>query len=277
MSEANYQSWRRPNPHKMIPGQKDLLVPPTRMFDQLSFIGTTKYACFVLETSEGHILLDCLNTGAQYVPLIEEGFAELGLNIQDLKAVLITHGHGDHYGRADLLRERCGAKLYMSRVDYEYARDANDPYSRFPDGPLSWTPDGFLEDQVPFCLGDTHVGIVSTPGHTPGCLSFLVPVTDEGRPHLLALWGGTGVPGNPERQKMYLESCDRFAQIAEEAGVDGELTNHPFVDQTVERLALLRNIVDGLPNPFVLGKRGYKYYEAMFRDLCLKRMAETSR
>jgi len=275
MQEPFFRSWRKANPHKMIPGQKDLLVPPTRIFDQLSFIGTTKYACFVLETTDGLILLDCLNTGAQYVPLIEEGFADLGLDIRDLKAILITHGHGDHYGRADLLRERYGAKIYMSEVDFKYARDANDPFSRFPDGPLPWAVDGYLEDGVPFCLGNTQVRIVSTPGHTPGCLSFLIPVTDEGRAHLLALWGGTGVPGNPGRQKLYLESWERFAQITEELGVDGELTNHPFVDQTVERLALLRTIVDGLPNPFVLGKEGYQYYESMFRDMCLRRMAET--
>jgi hypothetical protein len=34
-----------------------------------------------------------------------------------------------------------------------------------------------------------HIG---GAGHTPGTISTLIPVRDQGRPHLAALWGGTG-------------------------------------------------------------------------------------
>lgn len=270
-------SWRTANPHVLVIGAKGTPYPATKFFDQLSFIGDSKYGCYVLETSDGMVMLDCLTMDPAHIDTIEKGFADLGLDIHQLKAILVTHGHGDHYGHADHFRERYGAKIYMSQVDYEYARAADDPYSWFPDGPLGFEVDGYLEDGQDFTLGDTSIKIVATPGHTMGCLSFLIPVTDEGRPHLIALWGGTGVPGRPERQEVYLASCDKFARITQELGVDGEITNHPFVDQTLQRLDVVRSIVDGVPNPFVLGCENYKYYELMFRNSCLKKMAETKK
>lgn len=269
-------NWRAVNPHKLVVGAKGIPYPATKFFDQLSFIGDSKYACYALETSEGIILLDCLALEPNHIGLIEDGFAALGLDLHQLKAILVTHGHGDHYGHADYFREKYGAKIYMSKVDYEYARAADDPYSWFPDGPLLWEVDGFIEGGEEFTLGDTTVTIAATPGHTMGCLSFIIPVTDEGRPHKIALWGGTGVPGKLlERQEVYLKSCDEFAKLTEELGVDGEITNHPFIDMTLPRLDIIRSIVDGVPNPFVLGKENYKYYENMFRDMCLRKMAET--
>ena len=40
-------------------------------------------------------------------------------------------------------------------------------------------------------LGDTTVTLYKTPGHTLGTLSTLIPVTDNGTPHVAASWGGT--------------------------------------------------------------------------------------
>ena len=40
-------------------------------------------------------------------------------------------------------------------------------------------------------LGDTTIQIVSTPGHTPGTLSYVFPVKHEGRPLMVAYSGGT--------------------------------------------------------------------------------------
>lgn len=275
MGNSAIPSWRSKNPHVLKIGAKGTPYPPTRFFDQLSFIGDSKYACYVLETSEGLILLDCLTLDPNHITMIEEGFKALELDIHELKAILITHGHGDHYGHADYFRDKYGAKIYMSQVDYEYARAADDPYSWFPDGPMTFEVDGFIEGGQKFVLGDTSIIIAATPGHTMGCLSFIIPVTDDSVPHLIALWGGTGVPGRLERQEVYLKSCDEFAALTEKLGVDGEITNHPFVDLTLMRLDIVRSIVDGVPNPFVLGKDNYKYYENMFRNRCLSKMEET--
>lgn len=113
---------------------------------------------------------------------------------------------------------------------------------------------------------------MSTPGHTPGCLSFLIPVTDEGRPHIAALLGGTGIPKSREKQEQYLNSSDYFQSICIKMNVDVEIATHPFIDNTAERIAVCRNIVNGTANPFVIGKDACSRYQQMFTNLCKAKM-----
>ena len=40
-------------------------------------------------------------------------------------------------------------------------------------------------------LGDTTVQIVATPGHTPGTLSYVFPVKNQGQTVMVAYSGGT--------------------------------------------------------------------------------------
>lgn len=165
-------NWRKASPHKPEQGGQLSPYPATKFFDQLSFIGGRKYACFVLECSEGLILLDCLTRDPAHITVIEQGMSDLGLDISRLKAILITHGHGDHYGHADYFRQNYGAKIYMSQADFQYARGANEPGDLFPDGPMPFEVDAFLEDGQSFSLGDTSIRIVGTPRPYPG-LSFI--------------------------------------------------------------------------------------------------------
>ena len=255
-------NWRKPQPHRPMFGQKNEPFPATRFFDQLSFIGDPNVGCFVLETSEGLILLDCMEPGEHYINMILQGLQDLSLDPHDLKAILVTHGHGDHYGSADYFRKHFGCKIYMSSIDYKFARSDTGPM-----GALPFEIYDFVEDGDTFTLGDTSVHFFATPGHTPGCLSFVFDVTDEGRKHTVALWGGTGIPRSHEDREQYLASCHYFADITAKMHVDAEIATHPFVDSSILRLQIIRTITDGVPNPFVLGEENYKYYEALFEHM----------
>lgn len=200
--------------------------------------------------------------------IILKGFEELGLDPADIRMILVTHGHGDHYGRADWFREQYGCKVYMSKGDYEFAK--TDMRNR--SGPLKWEICDFLEDGQCIELGGQKIYCYLTPGHTPAGFSFIFPVTDEGREHMVAMWGGSGVPYHMSAKLEYLESCIRFAKITEEFGCDAEIATHPFLDKGTERLEIVRSITDGVPNPFVLGKENYKYYENMYLEMCIEAM-----
>ncbi|MCD8325034.1 MAG: MBL fold metallo-hydrolase, partial [Clostridiales bacterium] len=262
-------SWRTPMPHKPLFGQKVEPIPATRFFDQLSFIGTPNVGCFVLETSDGIILLDCMEPLEEHKQMILQGFADLGLDPADIRIILITHGHGDHYGTADWFREQYGCKIYMSEVDYKFAQ--TDLRNRT--GVLKWPIYDFVEDGGWIELGDTRIYCCLTPGHTPGGFSYVFPVTDEGRPHMVAMWGGSGIPYKMSDKVIYLRSALKFAEVTERMGCDAEISTHPFIDGGPERYAIVRNICDGVPNPFVLGRENYKYYESMFIGMCLDGMA----
>ena len=279
MEKTEYSGWRKLRPHRpnikpstppKDPSQiaypvKDSVVP-TKFFDRLSFIGDLFVGCFVVETTEGIIQIDCMWPDDRCVEMIEEGYRKLGLDINDLKMILVTHGHNDHFGKGAYFREKYGCKIYMSEVDYKLA-STDGPHQHFQ--PMQYRPDGFISDGERIRLGDVEIIAVSTPGHSPGCLSYIIPVEDEGRKHKAALWGGTGIPKEPEMREKYLESVKRFSDICDKEQVDVEISTHPFVDCGLERMAICRDIVDGVANPFVIGKEAYKRYEQMFYDLCL--------
>lgn len=258
------KSWRTARTLKPDFQKKDPVVcPATRFFDQLSFIGDEIVGCFVLETSEGTVLFDCMNPDQRSIDLIEQGFSDLGLDLQSLRAIVISHGHGDHFGMAGYFQQKYGAKIYLSAIDEAFAQTLPDDA---PWKAITFSADHHLEDGMTLRFGDTEVLAVFTPGHSAGCFSFILPVTDEGRPHHVALWGGSGILPSSNREDYY-RSLVKFSALCRDSHVDGEIATHPCLDLGLERLALVRQIVNGVPNPFVLGEEGYRYYERQFYDL----------
>lgn len=269
MEKTNaFRTWRKPQ--YVPPFVMD--VPPypaTRFFDQLSYIGDTNVGCFLLETSEGLVLLDCMNADERCLNIVEKGIVDLGYDPADLIAILITHGHGDHWGMSGTLREKYGCKLYMGEQDYYAALELPDS---FP-WRLNYPMDFYLEDMGEYRFGDTTITTVLTPGHTEGCMSFLIPVTDEGEPHLLALWGGTSLLPSSDPE-VYKNSVLRFSDICREKGVDGEIASHPFFDSTIERLNLVNNIAEGVPNPFIIGTENCVKYLAKYYRMAEEEIAK---
>jgi metallo-beta-lactamase class B len=64
-------------------------------------------------------------------------------------------------------------------------------------------------------LGDTTVTIYITPGHTGGTLSVLVPVRDNGQPHLAVEWGGAALSGATPKEMLesYISNAKRLKDI----------------------------------------------------------------
>ena len=253
------KSWRTADDSRPTPGiiNDPTRYPATRFFDNLSFIGTRGACCFLLETSAGLVLLDCINPGQPFIDMIETGIRELGYRPEELIAIMITHGHGDHWGESSYLKKKYGCKLYMNEVDYRNAQNLPDraPWKNY-DGEL----DGYLEDMGVYTFGDTAVTTVHTPGHTPGSMSFLVPVTDEGRPHMLSIWDGSGVKTPDADIDAYLASVEKYKKICKEYHVDCSAQTHPFIDNGIQKLELVRTIARGVQNPFLIGEEGNEYF-----------------
>ena len=263
MSKYEIKSWRKPNDQKPQFGVINPFIPTTKIFDDLTIISETADACFLLETTEGIILIDAMEPEQRFYDAIIKGIADIGYEPHDVKIILLTHGHGDHYGCMKALKEATGAKLYMGKMEEDLA--INHPIGHFP--PMDATADVYIEDGDDVVLGDTRIRCILTPGHTQGCFSFIIPVHDEGRPHKMALWGGTGLlPGVNIFQ--YLESLDKYNKVCVELGADGSVSNHPPVDNGVLRAQMCREIGDGLPNPYVWTTEILLNYNERFRHMC---------
>ena len=89
-------------------------------------------------------------------------------------AILTTHGHHDHVGAAVEVRRRLAVPFRIHRADSAAA---------------GISPDLPLEDGEEVDVGELRLGVVHTPGHTPGSTCFTLPG------HLFS--GDTLFPGGP--------------------------------------------------------------------------------
>ena len=241
---------------------------PVQVFDNLYYIGSISVAQFVVRTSKGLIMIDS-GWDEKDADYAAASMKKLGLDPASTKYILLTHGHSDHYGGAQFFKDKYSpkARIAMNIVDSHW--DAVIPCEKAFSGVRPKLDMG-LDDQQDIVLGDTSVHIVLTPGHTPGCVSMIIPVRDHGEPHKAAIWGGTGTPANLEMNYLYLSSVDYFARFTGAGKVDVEMSAHGWVDDTFARLEQLKKRQPGQPHPFVIGQQKYREYEQTFRTMAEK-------
>lgn len=225
-------------PQSAAPQGEPITAPPTKVFDQLYYLGTNIVASWALVTTGGIIQIDTLDNAEEAQRIIIGGYKKLGLDPAEMKYIVLTHGHDDHFGGAKYLEDTTHAHILMSAPDWEMVTKTR-PRANF--GPVP-AHDMDIRDGQKLTLGGTTLIFYLTPGHTPGTISFLVPVTDHGQPHLLSFWGGSALPralepgGEPGRTDaglvIYKQSLERFIKIGEDAGADGYIANHPYRDQS---------------------------------------------
>lgn len=249
-------------PNKIPPGIPAELfdntpLAPTQVFDNIYVFGTKSVVVWALKTTDGIILIDSMwnaNDGKNIMADMEKS----GLNPQDIKYILITHGHGDHYGGAQYIKNHTNAKIAMSKVDYDYMMKTNSGAN----GPNSPKPvvDFFIKNEDIIKLGDTSITVVETPGHTPGCLSFIYPAIQDGKIYTAAIWGGTGAPAELQEKLTYKKSIDYFEKYTNKANVTIATSTHLFTENGYAKLDAAKNRKKGEPNPFYLGEIGFDNY-----------------
>ncbi len=245
--------WRFPPlitcyPNEGQPAQKIIKDPgPARAADNLYFLGYGIVSAWAIDTSDGIILIDALNNQEEADKYIVGGLQKLGLDPSRIKIILVSHGHGDHYGGAQYLKDKYGAKIYMPALDYDFAE-------KFVGGPPTWGKpprrDQIASDGQTISLGDTGIKLFITPGHTPASLSLLIPVRDKGASRTLLYLGGITNKGlSPDMHAAYDRWTTRLMPIVADARVQGVIGNHPSYDDSAIKLDKLRSMPDK-PNPF---------------------------
>lgn len=259
---------------------KDKTIPPaTKVFDNLFYVGATPVGAWALKTSEGIILIDALNNTNDARDIIEAGFQKLGLDPSTIKYIVVTHGHGDHYGGARYLSEKYKAPVLMTEEDWDLAINPP-PRPKIPGLPApNWSKapdkDQLAVDGQELTLGDTTVRIVTTPGHTAGTISLVFPVVNNGERHVAGLWGGTGLPRNPAGLQTYSDSAKKFKEILADNDADVALSNHGFVDDSLKRMATLSE--NPKSNPFVIGEEAVARYVDIFSECALAAKARSQK
>ncbi|MCC6631572.1 MAG: MBL fold metallo-hydrolase [Gammaproteobacteria bacterium] len=235
-------------------------VEPARVFDNLYFVGDRSTSAWALTTSEGIILIDA-GFHHNVEGTIIGGMRKLGLKPEDVKYVIVSHGHNDHFGGANLLQKTYKARIVMSEADWEHMvtwpqRGSPAP---FPDR------DVVVKDGDVIRLGDQSVRMVVTPGHTPGTLSPIFEVRDGSRRHFVGYWGGDGAGHlDPAGLRTYAAAVDRFINL--DPRVDVPLSNHVVADGALLKLPPLAARKAGEPHPFVTGNAEFRAWAGVLKS-----------
>lgn len=241
-------------------------VPMTQIFDDVWFVGFQNVGQFILKNSAGFSLIDTLNSSADADNYTIPALQSLGLGPSaPLQGAYITHGHFDHDGGAERLRSVFGTSFPIYIGSGDAAGKTYAPIS------LDSSNLGYQS----FSLGGRPLTVLASPGHTPGTMSAIVPVMDNGIERNLLMVGGTAIPMNIAASRGYLQSVERMYKAAKDFNAVGTLHPHGIIDGGNQHMADI-NARGGsrTANPFILGNEKLQRTVAIMRECAAAQVSQ---
>ncbi len=216
-------------------------VRPFRIAPNLYYVGTKGLAAYLITSRQGAILLD--GTLKENALLIERNIQAVGVPLGRVKLILSDHAHADHVGAIARIKRDTGAQFDASAGD-ALALERGLPRGDTDYGPMGFPPirvDHVIADGQSVSVGDAVLTAHLTPGHTPGCTSWSMTVTQGGRPvRVLFLCSltvaGNILVGNRTYPAIAADFERTFAKLST-MRADIVLTSHPGVADVLEREA----------------------------------------
>jgi glyoxylase-like metal-dependent hydrolase (beta-lactamase superfamily II) len=144
-------------------------------------------------------LIDVPPHGDPYLRELRDGIAHLGYALQNVRRIIVTHPHIDHFGSAAAIVAESGAEVWISREgarwleQYEHELLEEEVFSRHflttAGVPMKWVDDAlpryfrparelarsikpsrYLAEGDEVMLGRTLFRVMTVPGHTPWCM-----------------------------------------------------------------------------------------------------------
>jgi len=172
--------------------------PSFRIAGNLYYVGSKGLANYLVTTPQGNILIN--SDLERNVPMIEASIEKLGFHFKDTKILLISHAHWDHDAGSAMIKEMTGATYMVmdgdasvvesgGKTDFQYGKD---PTSLYRPTKVNHV----LHDGDEVRLGGTVLVAHLTPGHTQGCTTWTMNVTERGKTYNVVIIGSPNVnPG----------------------------------------------------------------------------------
>ncbi len=235
--------------------------PPFRIADNLYYVGSKGLANYLVTTPQGNILIN--SDMEANVPLIEASIEKLGFKFKDTKFLLISQAHWDHDAGSAMIKEMTGATYMVMDADVPVVESGGKTDFAYGNDPaLLYRPtkvDRVLHDGDEVKLGGMVLVAHLTPGHTRGCTTWTMQVTDRGKTYNVVILGSPNVnPGyNLVHNTAYpqiAEDYERMWRVLKSLPCDIFLGAHGSYFGLEEKYPLMK---EGSANPFI-DPSGYK-------------------
>jgi metallo-beta-lactamase class B len=235
------------------PARETWYAAPAKVAENLYFLGTKIHSAWAIVGSQGIIVIEALFDYAARDEILD-GLKKVGQDPKNVKYVILSHAHADHDGGAVWLQDS------IPGIHMIYGAEDWDAVDKRPSGKARHDIVG--TDGMKVSVGDASVQIVTMPGHTPGTLSYLFEVRDNGKPLRVAYVGGTAIPFNAGAAYYdgYIASSKKMAKAAAAYGATALISNHSEFDNAYFKARAAANREPGEPNPFDVGTDGVARY-----------------
>jgi len=151
---------------------------------------------YLIRADDGWTLVDCGWDMPDVLEALRSQISEIGARLEDIRTLVITHFHTDHYGMAGTLIGLTQARMLMHRLDWIHIEQEMLDFGGMLDRINSWIrlngapdemlanemrrsednfrrytivkPDLEVEDNHEIVVGDRKLTVIWTPGHTNG-------------------------------------------------------------------------------------------------------------
>lgn len=185
--------------------------PPFRIAGNLYYVGSKGLANYLFTTPQGNILIN--SDLEANVPLIQASIEKLGFKFSDTKILLISHAHWDHDAGSAKIKQLTRARYMVmdadvsvvesgGKTDFQYGQRADFLYP-------PTKVDRVLHDGDEVSLGGTVLVAHLTPGHTKGCTTWTMKITDGGKTYNVVIVGSPNV--NPGYKLVHNQEYPQIA------------------------------------------------------------------
>ena len=188
---------------------------PFQILDNIFYVGNSWVGAYLIDTGDGLLLID--SNFSEVMPILLRNIKKVGFSVQDIRWLLLSHGHFDHIGGAAEIQRRSNCEIWFSPDELFMLKERRDLIG---DTVEPFQIDHLYEYGKAFCCGNIRITPVLTPGHTLGCTSLMLQVPFQGCLVNVGVHGGLGLNGLTQAElqakKLPLDMPIRYLRSLEE-------------------------------------------------------------
>lgn len=195
-------------------------------------VGYLETNCYIVSSGLDCLVIDPGDDAGEILSVIRDK----GLRVH---AILITHGHFDHFMAAGELQKAFGVPVYIGKDDADLLRDPGWMSEYMSPGYTAPRDLRTLSDGDTVSAGELSFQVMSAPGHSPGSVCFHSPgVLFSGDLLFMGSIGRTDLPGG--NSIAIRESLAKVGRLAGDTAVypghgpsttvGEEKTSNPYMD-----------------------------------------------